>query len=247
MMDEKLKQTLKYLRLFGLLDRWDQTLTVARKGEFSHVRLLKYVLEEERKIKGANARVLRLKRARIPQMQHLETYPFRKQPKLNKKKVLSLFDAFDYMTQQRNIIWVGPTGSGKTGLATAFLIQAIERGYTGRFVLFGDLVAQLYASMADHSLEKVLKKYVSYDCLLVDELGYVKPEPEQAALFFTLMQKRHIKRTTLITSNLGFKDWDTFLGNPHMTVALADRLTQRSYVFNMKQCRSIRDPLESKP
>lgn len=243
-MDEQLAQTLKYLRLYGLLARWDEMLAVAAKGGYSHMRLVKYLLEEECKIKRDNARSQRLKRARIPEPLVLETYPYAKQPNLNKKKVLSLYDAFDYMTQHRNIIWVGPTGCGKTGLATAFLMQAIERGYTGRHVVFEELITELYASVADHSQQKVIKKYLTYDCLLVDELGYVEAESEQAGLFFALMHKRHLKKTTLMTSNLGFNDWAGFLKNPHLTAALIDRLTESSYVINMMRCRSIRDPLE---
>jgi len=242
-MDEKLVEILKYLRLTGLLTHWDEYLTTARKKRFSPVRLLKYVLEEEYKLKTENARKLRLKRARIPEMLVIETYPFKKQPNLNRKKILSMYDAFDYMTKSRNIIWVGPTGAGKSGLATGFLVQAINRGYTGRYILFRDLIEELFASVADHSEKKVLKRYLSYDCLLVDELGYVEAEPAQVGLFFTLLQKRHRVKPTLITSNLGFSEWRSFLKNDHLTAALIDRLTENSHVINMNKCRSIRPKL----
>ena len=99
-----------------------------------------------------------------------------------------------------------PTGCGKTGLATAFLLQAIDRGYRGYFVTFPELVAQLYASLADHSEEKVIKKYAAYDCLVIDEVGYVEVEPTKVGLFFTLMQKRHQTKTTLITSGRLYAD-----------------------------------------
>ena len=242
-MDEKLVEILKYLRLTGLLTHWDEYLTTARKKRFSPVRLLKYVLEEEYKLKTENARKLRLKRARIPEMLVIETYPFKKQPNLNRKKILSMYDAFDYMTKSRNIIWVGPTGAGKSGLATGFLVQAINRGYTGRYILFRDLIEELFASVADHSEKKVLKRYLSYDCLLVDELGYVEAEPAQVGLFFTLLQKRHRVKPTLITSNLGFSEWRSFLKNDHLTAALIDRLTENSHVINMNKCHSIRPKL----
>jgi len=242
-MDEKLVEILKYLRLTGLLANWDEYLTTAKKKRFSPVRLLKYVLEEEYKLKIENARKLRLKRARIPEMLVIETYPFNKQPNLNRKKILSMYDAFDYMTKSRNIIWVGPTGAGKSGLATGFLIQAINRGYTGRYILFRDLIEELFASIADHSEKKVLKRYLSYDCLLVDELGYVEVEPAQVGLFFTLLQKRHRVKPTLITSNLGFSEWRSFLKNDHLTAALIDRLTENSHAINMNKCRSIRPKL----
>jgi DNA replication protein DnaC len=79
--------------------------------------------------------------------------------------------------------------------------------------------------------------------LLIDEIGYVEVEPVQVGLFFTLMQQRHKKKSTLITSNLGFAEWGSFLKNTHLTAALIDRLTENSHVFNLKGCRTLRDPL----
>ncbi|UCG12707.1 MAG: ATP-binding protein [Deltaproteobacteria bacterium] len=243
-MDEKLVKMLKYLRLQGLLAHWDEYLTLSQKKRFSPVHLLRHVLEEEYKIKRDNARDCRLKRARIPEPLVMETFPFHKQPKLNKKKILSLYDAFDYMEKSQNIIWLGPTGCGKTGLATSFLIQAIHRGNTGRYILFPELIGELYASVADHSEDKVIKRYLSYDLLLIDEVGYVEVEAVQVGLFFTLMHKRHRRKPTLITSNLGFSEWRSFLKNDHLTAALIDRLTEKSHVFNMKNCNSLRPKLK---
>ena len=111
---------------------------------------------------------------------------------------------------------------------------------------FPELVGELYASVADHSEGKVLRKYASYDCLVIDEVGYVEVEPVQVGLFFTLMQKRHKTKTTLITSNLGFSDWGSFLKNTHLTAALIDRLTETTHVFNMKNCRSLRGKLDER-
>lgn len=242
-MDEELIKMLKYLRLGGLLANWDHYLAMARKGRFSDVRLLTHVVEEEYKIKTENARKLRLKRAKIPDLLVIETYPFQEQPKLNKKKILSLYDAFEYITKSQNIIWMGPTGAGKSGLATGFLIQAINRGYSGKFIMFQELVNELFQSVADHSEENVIKRYLSYDCLLIDELGYVEVEPAQVGLFFTILHKRHKKKSTLITSNLGFSEWGLFLKNVHLTAALIDRITENSHVINMKKCDSIRPKL----
>jgi len=246
-MDKAFLETLKYLRLGGVIAHWDEYLAVAEKGRYSPVRFIQYVLEEEAKLKRDNARQLRLKLAKIPEPWVMETFPFDEQPKLQKKRILSLYDAFEYMEKKQNIIWVGPTGCGKTGLATSFLIQAIHRGYTGRYVLFPDLVSELYRSVADHSEERVLKRYLSYDCLLIDELGYVETEPVQVGLFFTLMHKRHRRRPSLITSNLGFSDWRSFLKNDHLTAALIDRLTEQSHVVNMKNCVSLRPKLKQDP
>jgi len=243
-MNEELKQMLKYIRLGGLLANWDQYLMVAQKANFSHVRLLKYIVEQEYKIKKENSRKMRLNRAKIPEKFVIETFPFNRQPKLNKKKIVNLYDGFDYMSKCRNVIWIGPTGTGKTGLATAFLTHAIDHGYNGRFIAFPELVELLYRSVADHTEAKVIKTFASCGCLLIDELGYVEVEPVQVGLFFTLMQKRHKHKTTLITSNLGFSQWASFLKNDHLTAALIDRLTENSHVINMKNCVSLRPKLD---
>lgn len=243
-MDEQLIKMLTYLRLRGLIENWDRYLAMARTQNLSHVRLLQYIIEEEYKFKKDNARRLRIARAKIPVKYVMETFPFKRQPKLNRNKLLSLYDSTDYMSNHQNIIWIGPTGTGKTGLATAFLSQAIDQGYNGRFVLFPELIEQLYQSVADHSEAKLIKTFASYDCLVIDELGYVEIEPIQVGLFFTLMSKRHKKNTTLITSNLGFGQWTSFLKNDNLTAALIDRLTENSHVINMKNCVSLRPKLD---
>lgn len=242
MKDELISQ-LRYLRLGGLLENWDRYLSMAQKGNFSHVRFLEHIITEEYKIKKENARKMRFGKAKIPEKFAMETYPFDRQKKLSRKKVLSIYDSLDYMTRHQNIILIGPTGVGKTGLATSYLTNAIDQGYNGRFISFPELIELLYKSVADHSEAKVLKTFSSCDCLLIDELGYVEVEPVQVGLFFTLMSKRHKQKTTLITSNLGFEQWETFLKNDSLTAALIDRLTENSYVINMKGCVSLRAKL----
>jgi DNA replication protein DnaC len=244
-MNDTLKEKLKYLRLTGLLAHWELHLEKAQHTNFSHVRWLEYIIDEEVLFKKENARKCRMSRAKIPEKLVMETFPFSQQPNLSKKKLLNLYDAFDYLLKNQNIIWIGPTGTGKSGLATAFLIQAINQGYNGRFILFSELIELLYQSIADHSQHKVIKAFAAYDCLLIDELGYSEMEPVQVGLFFTLMHKRHQRKSTLITSNLGFSQWSDFLKNEQLTAALIDRVTENSHIINMKNCISLRAKLSS--
>ena len=246
-MDKELTDQLKTLRLLRLLAQWDADLKHAAQQRFSHARLLTHVVEHEYRQRCDNARQQRLRRARIPEPWVLETYPFARQPKLNKKAIQALYDSSSYLTQNQNIIWLGPTGIGKTGLATSFLTHAIHQGKTGRYILFAQLITELYQSIADHTQAKVLKHYLSYDVLQIDELGYVEVESAQVGLFFTLLQQRHKKKPTLITSNLGFEDWNTFLKNPSLTAALIDRLTENSHVFNLRECVSLRPKRPADP
>ena len=243
-LDEELIAMLRHLRLGRLLSHWDETVAKARKGRYSAERLLKYVLEEEYRAKRENARWQRRQRSNIPEMLEMETFPFPRQPKLDRKKIMSYYDSFEYINKGRNMLWLGPTGCGKSGLATAFLLHAIDRGYRGYFVTFPELLQELFQSLADRSEGKVLKRYLSYDCLVIDEVGYVEVEAAQVGQFFTLMHKRHKQKTTLITSNLGFSEWGSFLHNKHLTAALIDRLTENSHVINIKDGDSLRDKLD---
>ena len=245
MMNDTLAQQLKYLRLPGLLERWDEHLKAAAQSNLSHARLLTRVIEEEYRLKCEQARQQRLKLAKIPEKWVMDTFPFERQPKLNKKKILALYDSMTFLRDKQNIIWMGGTGCGKTGLATSFLVQAIHQGARGRYVLFADLLHELHRSQADRSQGRVIRRYLQYDALLIDEIGYVEAEPAQVGLFFTLLQKRHKQRSTLVTSNLGFSEWASFLKNPHLTAALIDRLTESSHIFNMKECVTLRTKMAS--
>ena len=101
--DQALQKILKYLRLGGLLTQWDELLAEARQGRFSHERLLKHVLQAEYRTRSDQARILRRKRAHIPELLEIETFPFARQPKLDRQRIMSLDDRFDYLTKQQNI------------------------------------------------------------------------------------------------------------------------------------------------
>ena len=243
-MDEDFKEMLKYIRITGLISKWDEYSKLAQKKNYSNIKFLKHIIKEEYNLKKENSKKLRIQRAKIDEMRVIETFPFSNQSKFKPKKLMNIYDSFDYIKNNQNIIWIGPTGCGKTGLATSFLIHAINNGYVGRFIRFPDLVTILNQSQADHSQDAVIKKFAGYDVLLIDELGYVDIDASQVGLFFSLMSKRHHNRPTLVTSNLGFSEWLTFLKNEQLTAALIDRLTENSYVFNMKGCVSLRPKIQ---
>lgn len=237
-MNEGIREKLRYLGLYQLEERWDQVL--AEGMEMSAPHFLDHLVNVLYDARVDRATANRLKAAKIPEPWIMATYPFDQQPKLNKRKLVSLHDSLDYMTKKQNIILVGPTGVGKTGIGSSFLEHAITNGYSGLFITFPELIGDLYRSVAAHKEERTLKKYARYACLQIDELGYVDVEPAQTGLFFRLMSMRHRTKTTIISSNLGFQDWGVFLKNQQLTAALLDRLTENSHVINMRGCVSIR-------
>lgn len=239
-MEKDLESRLRYLRLTELSSTWDEILAQAKIKNPSYTMFLKQIIEQECTAKQNRAREQRLRRAKIEDNYLLETYPFERQPNLSKNKIMEIFDSKAYIEKKQNMILIGPTGVGKTGLATALLIHAVKAGLTGRFITFPDLLNELHRSEADHSEKKILGKFLGYECLVIDELGYIEIDQNQAGMFFTLMKRRHKKSTTIITTQLGFKEWTGFLKNPHLTSALIDRLMENFQLINMSKCQSLR-------
>lgn len=239
-MNEDLNYKLKKLGLYSLCENWSMIIKTASRKKTSYKSFLLNIIDEEYQTKIERARMARLKRAKIPEMLILETFPFNKQPKLDKKIILNHYDSLDFITDNKNLIFIGPTGCGKSGLATAFLIHSINNDYNGLFVDFSKLIDSLHSARGDYTEEKIMKKLASVDVLLIDELGYIACKKEQASLLFDLLRRRHKKKTTIITTQLGFNEWDEFLKSTHVTAALLDRITSNCILFNMNKCISIR-------
>lgn len=240
MLNDTTREKLRTLRLYGWIESWERHMRTGADSKCSLESLVTTMIDQEFERKQECALRRRIARANIEDEWRIETYPFERQSKLSRRKIMTAYDAMDYITKQRNIVWIGPTGCGKTGLATAFLMQALERGHSGHLVSFANLIHELYQAAADHSEKKALRPYLRCDCLVIDEIGYMEVEPAQVGLFFELLHRRHRKAATLITTNLGFKDWATFLKNDHLAAALIDRLTENCEVFNMRGCVSLR-------
>jgi DNA replication protein DnaC len=239
-MDEATEKELHYLGLKQLSENWDLTLKRASKERPSFHRFLSNLIHEEYTYKKEARRLARLKRAKIPEAFVMETFPFVKQPNLKKRLVVELYDSMRFITEPQELIFIGPTGCGKTGLSIAFLIHALNHDYRGYFIEFKDLLHRFSEAIAGHTERKLIRRFQSFDILLIDELGVTPLESEQAGLFFDLVKQRHKKRTTLFTTQLGFEEWGSFLRDPHLTAATVDRITVNCTVFNMKRCISLR-------
>ena len=129
-----------------------------------------------------------------------------------------------FMERRQNLVLIGPTGVGKTGIAMSLLRKAVQNGYRGRFIKAPDLFDELWSSVADRSSRKLLDHLARLDLLAIDEMGYLNLRPEQSNLFFKLMEERYNRRSTIVTTNLDYDAWYGFLGQKEMVGALLDRL-----------------------
>ena len=182
----------------------------------------------------------RIRNAKLPERWSLDTFPFARQPGVNRKQIRT-FAELDFVPKKENIVFIGPTGVGKSGLASGILLKAIENGYRCQFIRAQDLFDEMYASLADRSTRQLLKRLARLDILLVDELGYLNLKPEQSNIFFKLMEERYHRRPTIVTSNLEYDEWHNFLGNRPMVEALLSRLRHYCHTVRING-PSLRDP-----
>lgn len=220
---DELDQLLKNLHLKRIMEIYDEQVGAAEKEDLSHSEFLTRLLRAQWHNRQETALAWRIKRANLPENWSLATFPFARQPGVSRKQIHTLAE-LDFVAKAENIVFVGPTAVGKTGLATGLLLKALENGYRCQFIRAQDLFDELYASFADRSSRKLLNRLVRLDVLLIDELGYVNVKAEQANIFFKLMEERYHRHSTIITTNLGYDEWRNFLGNPAMVDALLSRV-----------------------
>ena len=200
-MTEELEQLLKNLKLRRILEIYEEQLRAADKDDISYSDFVTRLVRAQWQAKQEGALEWRIQRANLPERWTLETFPFARQPGVNRKQIRG-FAELDFIAKAENIVFVGETGRGKSGLACGLLLKALENGYRCQFIKAQNLFDEMYASLADRSTRQLLKRLARLDVLLVDELGYLNLKPEQSNIFFKLMEERYRQHSTIITTNL---------------------------------------------
>ncbi|MFQ5601026.1 MAG: IS21-like element helper ATPase IstB [Candidatus Krumholzibacteriia bacterium] len=239
-MNEEIQQYLKNLRLKRILETLDEEIEDARKKDSTYEEFLVRLLRAQWHHRQEKALEWRIKRARLPFPWTLESFPFKKQPGVSRRQIRN-FATLDFVPRAENIVFVGGTGVGKTGLVIGLLLKALQNGYRALFVKAQDLFDEMFASLADRSTPRYVRQLSRIDVLAIDEMGYLTIRPEQANVFFRLMEERYTRKPTLITTNLAYDEWHQFLGNPPMVDALLSRLRHRCHTVTIDG-PSLREP-----
>lgn len=238
-MIDEIDQLLKNLHLGRIRDLFDAELAEAEKKDLSYSEFVARLLRAQWHHRQESALAWRIDRARLPERWTLETFPFKRQPGISAKQMRT-FAELEFIGKAENIVFMGPTGVGKTGLASALLLRAIQNGHRGLFIRAQDLFDEMYASLADRSSRKLLDRLTRVDVLVVDEMGYLNLKPEQTNIFFKLMEERYRRKPTIITTNLAYEEWHNFLGNKPLCDALLSRLRHQCHTVRIEG-PSLRD------
>jgi DNA replication protein DnaC len=173
-----------------------------------------------------------LKRSGIFPVTTLDTYDFTRPTSID-RDVVERAATLDFVRERCNVVFVGPSGVGKTHLANALGYLACVEGYRVRFALAADLVNDLVGSQTRNTLSKRLSTWASYDLLLIDELGYLSFDSRGADLLYQVINKRYLRASTVVTTNLAFKDWGNLFHNAAAATAIADRLVHKGLLVRI--------------
>lgn len=239
-MNEELEQLLKNLHLKKILAIVEDELQSADKQQPTYADFLLRLVRAQWHFKQESALAWRIKRAQMPEQWTLESFPFKRQPGVSRRQIRTFAD-LDFIGRAENIVFIGGTGVGKTGLATGLLLKALQNGYRGIFLQAQELFDEMYASLADRSSRKLLNRLSRVDVLVIDELGYLNLKPEQTNVFFRLMEERYRSKATIITTNLDYDEWHNFLGNKALCDALLSRLRHQCHTVRIDG-PSLREP-----
>lgn len=212
----------------GIPDLCDQ----ARMHSLTYDAFLRRVLLMELEGRKLAAQQTRLKAAKLPIRKTLEEFDFSFQPSIDERQLWELAD-LSFVKTNRNVVFLGPPGVGKTHLALSLAIKALEANYSVLFTTLSHLAEDL-SSVPHPSLRRQrLRRYLTPRVLVIDEIGYTKLTAEQSHSFFELVRDRYEKGAMILTSNTSFAEWGFLLNDEILATALLDRLLHHAEVISV--------------
>ena len=228
----KLVKNLEYLKLNQMALHLDETVDFMMKNQLSFTETLIKLTDYEIDMKEINMMKSMVKVAAFPHLKEVKDFDFDFQPSVNKQQILD-FTTLRFIELQENIVFLGPSGVGKTHLATAIGIAAAKKRASTYFIKCNDLILNLKKANVENRLETRLKHYAKYKLLIIDELGYLPIDAEDAKLFFQLIDMRYEKKSTILTTNVSFKLWGEVFQDTKIANAILDRILHHATVVSI--------------
>ena len=231
---EKMDHLCEDLRLLGLIQEHGPLCQEAVQKELSFADFLLKVLETEKEARNLRVRTICTRTAGFPALKTLDGFDFSFAHGVPKKQIFELAN-LAFITRIENIIFLGPSGVGKTHLAIALGYLATQLGMKTRFISAADLVIALENAQLENRYKQVMQSFLNPKLLIIDEIGYLPLKKSQADHFFQVVAKRYEKGSIILTSNLNFGQWDqAFAGDSVLAAAMLDRLLHHSHVLALK-------------
>lgn len=239
MMDFNLEESLKTLKLSGMLSTYGHRLSQAHENGLTHEEWLSMLVQDELEERQGQALLRRLSRAKFEADRTFERFDLKRYP----SKLQTLLRHLKKKPADGyNVLIVGPTGTGKSHLAQALGHEACRQGRTVRFVRVSVFLRELHASRADHGWDTVLKRYTQPSVLILDDFGLSTFNGVQGEDLYELIAERHGKGSWIITSNRKVESWVELFPDPAIGSAAVDRLVDKSQILVLEG-ESYRQPL----
>ncbi len=224
-----LAQLANRLRLTLIRDRIEEMLDVAVSQKLSPRETLAFFFQQEIRRREENRIRQGIMSAHFPTVRTLDEFSFEAQPSIDERQIRELAH-LEWVTQAKNLLFLGPPGVGKTHLAIALGRLAIQQGISVAFYTAEGLNEVLERALVEGTFKQKIQQLAKHKLLIIDEFGYTPMSPRVAPLFFQLVNIRYEHRSIVITSNKPVSEWAAVMGDPTLTTAMLDRLLHHSEI-----------------
>jgi DNA replication protein DnaC len=231
-MNQQLKSALKRLKLSGLLSSLDVRLQEAQGNELSHLEFLELIISDEIALREDRAIERRVHAAKFREMKAIEDFDFSFNQSINRRQIMELATC-RYIREQRDILFTGPPGVGKSHLAQALGHQAAKMGHVVLYRSIFDTVGELNQAEALNENDKVLRRYLRPDLLIIDDMGLKKLPKQSGEYLFEIIMRRYELRSTIMTSNRPLDEWGKLVGDVPTATAILDRFLSRADIIQI--------------
>ncbi|MCT4543639.1 MAG: IS21-like element helper ATPase IstB [Vallitalea sp.] len=228
----QLIKNLEYLKLNQMITHLDDVIDFINANSLSFVEGLIKLTTHEIDFKEANMIRSMVKVGVFPHTKGIEGFDFGFQPNINRQQILD-FTTLRFLETQENIVFLGPSGVGKTHLATSIGICAAKKRYSTYFIKCHELLQQLKRAKLENRLDVRLKHFTKYKLLIINELGYLPIDKEDSKLFFQLIDMRYEKKSTILTTNINFNNWDEVFYDAVIANAILDRILHHAHIISI--------------